>query len=471
MPLPQRLQVHVPVHCATIKATNYEKKPKSADEKLTLAVSILDVSSGAPLKCSVALLGDELIPSEGQIVCFLSVSVSCVGENNSKMFTSKQKESLYNIWRSKKRDYSPNGRATFYMCFYEADMNYIITLNIAKVHDEEGIECMGYTVEHYTGFISTVKTVERNAFKAPPLLKYKGAIASAKFNKLMSIYNQMFYQGKKEESNMIMSRITSSDSTAELDVKLYMSVTKATEKSFDPQTIVQLEELFQRSQSLDSNNGFLLQALIMMSLSQTHSFQGRKEKALECIHHSRSICLEAAPSHLTSCVFFNDARNMMSVNKGTITPKIKRRILELFDRAIADSYYGTGWERLMIFNGHVYKALFCLNGMIDLHFPSTPNYAPTEEDISIAEQHLNAAPLDVVCEVHMHIVIYYIACSDLHRWKGNVEKAREFAEKAKQLCTEKGYFLTTIRAINDRLKLLEPDTVDEVLEMFKEHDV
>ena len=301
------------------------------------------------------------------------------------------------------------------------------------------LNAWGYTVEHYTGFISTVKTVERNAFKAPPLLKYKGAIASAKFNKLMSIYNQMFYQGKKEESNMIMSRITSSDSTAELDVKLYMSVTKATEKSFDPQTIVQLEELFQRSQSLDSNNGFLLQALIMMSLSQTHSFQGRKEKALECIHHSRSICLEAAPSHLTSCVFFNDARNMMSVNKGTITPKIKRRILELFDRAIADSYYGTGWERLMIFNGHVYKALFCLNGMIDLHFPSTPNYAPTEEDISIAEQHLNAAPLDVVCEVHMHIVIYYIACSDLHRWKGNVEKAREFAEKAKRLCTEKGY--------------------------------
>ena len=66
MPLPQRLQVHVPVHCATIKATNYEKKPKSADEKLTLAVSILDVSSGAPLKCSVALLGDELIPSEAK---------------------------------------------------------------------------------------------------------------------------------------------------------------------------------------------------------------------------------------------------------------------------------------------------------------------------------------------------------------------------------------------------------------------
>ena len=469
MPLPQRLQVQVPIHCATIKATNCEIKSESADEKLTLAVSIMDISSGVPLKCTVALLGDERTPSEGQVICFLSISVNVVGESNLRAFTSKQKESSYSIWRSKKSDYSPSGQATFYMCFYEADTNYIITLNIAKVHDEEGIECIGYAVEHYTGFISTVKTVERNAFKAPPLLKYKGAIASSKFNKLMSIYNRMFYLGRKEESNLIMSKITSSDSTADFDVKLYMSVSKATEKTFDPQTIVQLEELLERSQSLESTNGFLLQALVMTSLSQIHSVQGRKEKALECIHHSRSICLEAAPSHLTSFVYFTDARNMMNVNKGNITPKIKRRICELFDRGIADSYYGTGWERIMIFNGHVYKALFCLNGMIDLHLPSTPKYTPTKEDISIAEQHLNAAPLDVVCELHMHTVIYYIACSDLHRWKGNVEKARDYAEKAKWLCTEKGYFPTTVPVINERLKLLEPDTIDEVLELFKEH--
>lgn len=470
MLLPQRLRIHVPIHCATIKATNSEGKPKSDDEKLTLAVSILDASSEAPLMCIVALLGDKHAPSEGQVICFLSVSVSVVGESKSRIrkYTSEGKESSYNIWRSRS-EYSTSGQATFYMCFYETDVDYIVTLNVVKVHDEEGIECIGYAVEHYTGFISTVKTVERNTFRAPPLLKFEGAIASAKFNKLMSVYNQTFYRGKSEESNMIMSKITSEESTAALDVKLYMSISRATEKSFDPQTIVQLEELFQRCQSLDSSNGFLLRALIVTSLSQTHSFQGRKDKALECIHHSRSICLEAAPSYLTSLVFFNDARNMISVNKGTMTPKIKRRILELFDRAIADSYYGTGWERLMIFNGHIYKALFCLNEMIDLHFPSTPNYVPTNEDISTAEQHLNAAPLDVVCEVHMHIVIYYIAFSDLYRWKSNVEKAREYAEKAKQLCTEKGYFRSTVRAINDRLKLLEPDTVDEVLKMFHEH--
>ena len=45
--------------------------------------------------------------------------------------------------------------------------------------------CIGYAVKHYTGFISAVKTVKRNA----SLMKYEGAIASPKFNKLMSIYS------------------------------------------------------------------------------------------------------------------------------------------------------------------------------------------------------------------------------------------------------------------------------------------
>lgn len=466
MPLPPKLQVHVPVHCATIKATNSDTKPDGKDEKLTLAVSVLDASTGSPLKCIVTLHSDSNTPSRGQVVCFLSLSVDVVGDSQSPRNRSSA-ESSYKFWRSKRSDYTANGQVTFYMCFYEADANYIVTLNVDSVLDEEGIQCLGYTVEHYTGFVSTIKTVERSAFKAPALLKYEGPIASPKFNKLMSLYNKLFYQGKTNESNTIVSRITSSESTATLDEKLYMSIIKATEKSFDPQTITQLDEFFQQSQTMDSPNGFLFEAFIKMALSQIHSFQGRKDKALECIHHSRSICLEASPSHLTSCVFFNDARNMMSANKGNITSEIKRRILELFDRAIADSYYGIGWERLMIFNGHVYKALFCLNGMIDLHSPSATNYIPTNEDISIAEQHLNAAPQDTVCEIHRHRVIFYIALSDLYRWKNDFLKAREYVEKAKCLCIEKGFFTSMVSAIDNRLKLLKPDTVDEILEMYK----
>lgn len=346
-------------------------------------MSILDVSTGAPIKCVVALHGDnDIKPSKGLIICLLSLSVSVVGECRSPINSKfdRNVESTYALWRSKRSDYVANGQVTFYMCFYEADANYIVTLNIDTVLDEEGMECLGYKVEHYTGFVSTVRTVERNAFKAPSLRKYEGPIASTKFNKLMSIHSKMFYEGRTEDSNMIMSTITSGDSTAAPEVKLHMSISKATERLFAPQTVTELEELLQQSRSMSSSNGFLLEALALMALSQVHSVQGKNEKALEYIHHSRSICLEAAPSHLTSCVFFTDACNMINVNRDNITLDIKQRILELFDRAIAASYYGIGWERLMIFNGHVYKALFCLNGRIDLHFPATA-YVPTGEDI------------------------------------------------------------------------------------------
>ena len=473
MPLPQRLKVSVPIHCATIKAvtdSNVHRIAQNGDEWLTLTVSIVDPSSETPLRCLVVLQGDEHAPSNGQVVCFLSLTVSSVGDDQPQttIAPTRDLEPAYHCQRSRRSKYTPNGKATFRLCFFQADANYIILMSIDSIRDEEGIECIGYTVEHYTGFISTVRTVERNAFKAPPLKKYEGPIASNKFHRLMGIYTRLFYEGKKAESDMIMSRITSSDST-KLDVKLYMSISKATEKGFDVQTITQLEELFLKCQTLDSQNGFLLQALAMMCLSQSHSFQGKTEKALECIHHSRSVCFEAAPSHLTSCVPFNDARILASIHKEDMSQSTKRRILELLDRAIADSYYGTGWERLMIFNGHVYKALFCLNGVFDLNVGSIPQYTPTEEDISLAEQHLNAVPVELVSNIHMHKVQYHTALSDLNRWKGNIGSAREHAEVAKQLCVENKYFTNLIPLLDTRLQQLQPDTIDEILKEYEDH--
>ena len=467
MPLPPKLQVHIPTHCATIKATpTTEDTTPNKDEKFTLKVTIRDAATGTPLDCLVGLQGDSAIRNRGQLTCLLSLSVSNTGSiQNQRLKTESLPE--YKIWRSKKSVYTANGRVTLHMCFYEANTNYIVTLGMASVIDEEEIECMGYTVEHYTGFVSTYRTVERAAFKAPALKKYEGEMGTLRFNKLMSIYNKMFYEGQSDSSNMIMDRMILEWSTATPDVKLYMRLTRATEKSFDPQTITKLEDILKELGS--SRNAFLLEGETMMALSQMYALQGNKDKALECIHHSRSICLEAVPSHLTSCVYFTDARNLIHANKDNITPEIKGRILELFDRSIADSYYGVGWERLMTFNGHVYKALFCLNGIIDLSIHSSQRYCPNGEDISLAEQHLKAAPLDVVNDIHMHIIIYNIAMSDLHRWKEDRSMAREYAEKAKTLCVEKGYYTSgMVKAIETRLELLGPDTMDELLEQFKD---
>ena len=100
MPLPQRLRVSVPIHCATIKAvtdSSVEMIPKDGDEWLTLTVSIVDSFSETPLRCIVALQGDERTSSSGKMICFLSITVSSVEDSQpqKKLATTKNLEPAY----------------------------------------------------------------------------------------------------------------------------------------------------------------------------------------------------------------------------------------------------------------------------------------------------------------------------------------------------------------------------------------
>ena len=279
----------------------------------------------------------------------------------------------------------------------------------------------------------------------------------------MTLYYKMFYNGDRDSSNMIKDQITSEKSTATLDVKLFMRLHEA--------TIAELQDI--KEKSACCRNAFLLEGEIMRAFSFKYASQGNMDKALQYMHQSRSICLEAAPSHFTSIVYYIDACNLIRFNKSNITPEIKQRILKLFDWSITDSYYCVGWERFLIFLAHVKKALFCLSGAIDfLNIPSTQSYCPTSEDISLAEQHLKAAPLDEVNDIQALAIIYNIAMSDLFQWKEDKQQSQEYAEKAKTLCTENRYYTSSlVKAIDARLELLGHDTMDELLEEFQDVQV
>ena len=99
--------------------------PQNGDEWLTLTVSIVDPSSETPLRCLVVLQGDEHAPSNGQMICFLSLTVSSVGDDQPQttIAPTRNLEPAYHCQRSK---YTPNGKATFQLCFFQADANYII---------------------------------------------------------------------------------------------------------------------------------------------------------------------------------------------------------------------------------------------------------------------------------------------------------------------------------------------------------
>ena len=95
---------------------------------------------------------------------------------------------------------------------------------------------------------------------------------------------------------MMVHRIALSD-TAALDIKVFMAIEDLFNYSL---AVTQLQTLFRKCESLDCQNGSLLQAYAMMALSDMYVLLNDTEQALECIYNSRSVCFVAAPSYLTS---------------------------------------------------------------------------------------------------------------------------------------------------------------------------
>ena len=257
--------------------------------------------------------------------------------------------------------------------------------------------------------------------------------------------------------------VTSSNNVS-LDIKLYLSLEQLLNFSFN---IVEVEEILQKCQSLDCQNGHLLQAHAMVTLADSYTYTGDHEKALDCIHVSKSLCFTAAPSYITCWIFYVEALTLIEQHEGNITPSIRKKILELFDRAIDHAYYGTGWEKYMVCLSHIHRTLFCLNGTV-FKFNPTSNYnfyTPTEEDISLAEQHLNAVPVDEFSKLTDIKAQYHIALNDVNRLRGETTIAVQQAEQAKQLYAKIGQ---SLQYIDDRLQSLQLDPIDIILAEYKD---
>ena len=460
--LPQRLTVRGPDnHFTTVQAVSVgydRRKPQDGgDQWYTLPVSILDSSSGAPVNSVVALQGDQLAPTDGVMVCYLSVTVV---DQQSQGRAGTATPATHSIERNS--EYAVNGRASFRMCFYVAKTSYLISVGVVCVQDEEGVECMGYNVDQYTTVITTARMGKRNAFNSPPLLKLEGHLTSKRFQKLMATLTNLFYRYKDDEIDKLVSMVSSSDNVS-LDIKLYLSLKHLLAYPLD---IVEVEKILRKCQSLNCQNGHLLQTHAMLTLAFSYlHIDGDHEKALECIHESKSLCFTAAPSYTTSWIFYMEACTLIKQHEGSITPSIMKKILELFDHAIDHSYYGTGWERYMMCFCHINKALLCLNGTFYPKFNPTSNYTPTEEDISLAEQHLNAVPVDQLSKLTGIEAQYHIALSDMNRLRGETTIAIQLAEQAKQLCAKVG---KPCQCVDDRLQYLQSDLIDTMLAEYED---
>ena len=346
------------------------------------------------------------------------------------------------------------------MCFYVAETSYLISVGVVCVQDEEGVECIGYNVDQYTAVITTARTGERNVCISPPQLKLKGPLTSKRFHKLMATRTNLLFRHRENKTNKLVSMVSSSGDIP-LDIKLYLSL----EQLIDSLDIVEVEKILPKCQSLDCQNGHLLQAYSLVTLANSYSYTGDHEKTLECIRDSKSLCFAAAPSYITCWIFYVEAHTLIKQHAGNITPSIRKNILELFDRTIDHSYYGTGWERYMVCCSHIDKAWFYLNGTIYYEFNPTSNYTPTEEDILLAEQHLNAVPVDEFSKLTAIKAQYHIVLSDVNRLRGETTIAIQLAEQAKQLYAEIGI---SLQYIDDRLQSLQSNPIDTILAEYED---
>ena len=465
--LPQRLRIKGPDDdFITVKAVpgaldTPGAPPEDGDQWYTLPLSILGSSSDKPLSCAVALKGDQLAPSKDTMVCYLKVNVK-----NKRSQASTNPPTLPTYYIERCSAYTIDGRATFRMCFY-TETSYLISVGVVCVQDEEGVECVGYNVDQYTAVIEAVRMVELNAHTNLKLKQFEGPLASKKFQDLMTTYRKLHYQGKHGQIQEMVSEINS-NVEIELDIRLFM-LTEFIRNSRDTK---KGEELLEMCQTPDCENGDLLQAYVAVTLSTLHSDKGDKKKSLELIHRSRSACCRAAPSYLTSQVFYCHARNLLRYHKGNVTLSVKKDILELLAHAIEDSSYGVGWERYVMYLTRIKTALFCLNGKFDLEFNSTSGYTPTAEDFTLAKQHLNAIPVKEVLENTWYAISYYIAWSDFYRLRGDTESAMKHAKLAKKVLdthnleTAPLYKNELGKHVRSRLEYLEADPIDAIVKKF-----
>ena len=461
-PLPRRLTIRGPDdHFITVKVVpGADKTPEDADQWYTLPLSILDSSSDVPLSCAVALKGDQLAPGNGTTVCYLTLNV----KTEWKLQGSTDPPTLPTHYIERRSKYTANGRATFRMCFY-TETSYLISVGVHCVQDVEGVEHVEYNVAQYTAVIKAVRMVEIGTFKQLTRLKFEGPLASRQLQKLMAVYSDLFFKNKYSEAREMVKEIVCSGNG---DIGLFMSIGDLI--TFRIHNVAQSEELLQKCKIVDSQNRLLLEAYAMMEVASSYSFSGDTEKALDCIQHSRSICFDAAPSYLTTTVCYAHARILAQHHEGNISPSVKKQVLHLLNHAIADSEDTVGWERHMIFQCHIKKAQFCLNGKIDVDFDLSSSYTPTADDISLAEKHLSAVPVDQL--ETWHAINYRIALCDLKRLKRDTDTARQQATMAKQVLDEKlrtqainfGRYqeLLVTNGIASRLQCLEEDPHDRI---------
>ena len=473
--LPSRI---MPISKQAILHPDYEKLKD--DEKLSVLVVVCDADSqilqAVPLCVDLYEAGMKTRSS----TCYLSVNIS----TNFQSTTASRKLVNHPIFHIQRNACLEPGQIALQFSFSQPDTLYTIRFSLHSTIDSEGIQVIGYSSESNTFNIHTANCLPLYQDAAPvlgsglPLKEFSGPLKGSKFDQITNALSKKGLSGNIH-AVMHLTKMLQKSQCTPCDIKvLALIYTASYIQAQDRSEMLLSKKLFKKALTLlnhsDCQNSSLLEGMAHTFMAQGLRVEDHFEAALSLLDRAKVAYFGAAPSSLTSSVYFQEAMICAGQCKGVMTADVKEKVEELLTLAILCSQRSEGCDyekRIIIYLTS--KAMLHLGLFYPLHQHRQEQVSLTDPKPSSEELHRAKACLDAIHEeilnndyIITYKAIYYFTLSEYYRFCDKYPQAIHNLQLAKKHAITGNYNIL-LKSIDVRLALLGlEDTPENIIQSF-----
>ena len=425
-----------------------------------LAITVLDKDSGKPLQMYVDIYeqGMEIQPS----TCYLTTSVNRKQKTNTN---TKGKLCYVQI-----RENSIMGQAKLVFCFSEPNTEYIITIKIHSIVDDNGEEITAYVSNSDT---FSVLTLDRMIYHpAPkrdlPLIELAAPLKGRKYLRLKETLTQLANSGNSQKITNLTRGISKStqipyDILAVVYISLGCSSMFNRDQSYE-EALMAFSHALELSSKIDCINGCLVEGMVYIYMAHVNRYFSEYEKSLENTEKAKIKFFNVAPCHETGMVYFQEAMLRLDNAGFKLTAETKQKVLSDMDTWVRHFQQGKDYELLSNFSyALIVKARIHLNMILRwLEYKheseiETPDL--TEEDLQEAKSCLDAVPEEFLKrnEPSDYKVEYHYTFSEYYRLTGDYKLAKKHLKLTKR---QANWGIYTFDLIGHKLSMLADTQID-----------
>ena len=316
------------------------------EEKLSLLLVVCDADSArmqaVPLQVDLYKAGMK----RRNFTCYLSVN----GSTNLQGTTASRKQVKHPIFHVQRNASLEPGQIGLQFSFSRPDTLYTITFRLHSIIDSEGIEVIGYTSESAEFTICTANCLQDVApvrGSGLPLLEISGPLKSPKCNQIVKAINREGLSGNIGGVEHLTRKVQKSHIS--LDIKaLTLIYTGCFVSFYKSSAMLHSKELFDKALELskhsDCQNSKLLERMALTFMAQSLRMENRLEDAQSLLDRAKIANFGAAPSGVTSSMYYQQAVICAGQCKGPITADVKQRVDQLLTLMIEHGKRCEGYD-------------------------------------------------------------------------------------------------------------------------------